>query len=213
MKLPRLYPILDSTALARCGCTPLTAADGLLEAGVEMLQFRHKGEYTREVFGVAEKISSLCRPSGVHFIVNDRADIAALLDAGLHLGQDDLPPEYARRLLGPSRTIGFSTHNAAQMVAAGQEPVDYVALGPIFSTVSKDRPDPVVGLDGLRACRALMQRPLVAIGGITIETAYSVLDAGADSLAVIGGLLTAECTKAAVRHRAEEWLASLNSNR
>lgn len=187
--LPRFYPILDTSALEARGLSLEASAAALLSAGAKILQFRHKGLFSREVFDRAASIAKLCRQSGALFVVNDRADIALLLDAGLHLGQTDLPPLDARRILGANRLIGFSTHNAEQLRAAAAEPVDYLAIGPIFSTGSKESPDPVVGLANLREWRALTTRPLVAIGGITRSTAPSVLAAGADSVAVIGDVV------------------------
>jgi len=137
--------------------------------------------------------------------VDDRADIAMLLEAGLHLGQDDLPPRDARRLLGPDAAVGFSSHNIAQLSAAGGEPVSYVAFGPVFPTASKRNPDPVTGIEALRECRAMVEKPLVAIGGITRETAAAVWAAGADSVAVIGDLLPVELNSLSLRQRMEEW--------
>jgi thiamine-phosphate pyrophosphorylase len=137
----------------------------------------------------------------VLFVVNDRADVALLLNAALHLGQDDLAPSDARRILPAASVIGFSTHNEQQLRAADAEPVDYLAIGPIFATASKQNPDPVVGIDGLRTLRALTEKPLVAIGGITRESAPQVFEAGADSIAVIGDLMSD------VRARAAEWIA------
>lgn len=129
-----------------------------------------------------------------------------LLRAGLHLGQDDLLPSDARSVIGDKAIVGFSTHNPDQMRAAESEPVDYVAFGPIFTTASKERADPAVGLKGLEKVRALTKRPLVAIGGITQENAELCWRAGADSVAVIAGMLPAECTPQSVRARTEEWL-------
>jgi thiamine-phosphate pyrophosphorylase len=143
--------------------------------------------------------------AGADLIVNDRADIAMLLGAGLHVGQDDLPPRDARKLMGTDAPIGFSSHNPAQLSAAGGEPVDYVALGPLFPTASKLNPDPVVGVEELRRCRALIEKPLVAIGGITLENAAEVWDAGADSVAVIASLLPKSPTAQSMRRRMEEW--------
>ncbi|MFL6284963.1 MAG: thiamine phosphate synthase, partial [Pyrinomonadaceae bacterium] len=127
-------------------------------------------------------------------IINDRADIALALGAdGVHLGQDDMPPEAARSLLGGGAVVGFSTHGVEQAIAAARLPVDYIAVGPIFKTASKENPDPVVGLEGLRRVREAVGRlPLVAIGGVTRENVPSVLDAGADSVAVISALLNHE---------------------
>lgn len=141
------------------------------------------------------------------FVINDRADVAMLLDAAVHLGQDDLPPTAARRIMAQESIIGFSTHNEAQLRAGDQEPVDYLAIGPIFATGSKQNPDPVVGLEELRRLRALTKKPLVAIGGITRATASSVLQAGADMVAVIGDLYPEPCTKSALRARTEEWVS------
>lgn len=205
MAFPRIYPILDTEAMARRSCPVETAAEAMLEGGARILQFRHKGHFSRAVFEQAERVADLCRQAGALFIIDDRADIALLLDAGLHVGQDDLPPGEARRLLGPNRLLGFSTHNAAQFAAALREPVDYLAFGPIFPTFTKQSPDPVVGLGELRRLRAQTDRPLVAIGGICRATALEVLEAGADSVAVIHDLLPATCTFETLRARMEEW--------
>lgn len=195
------------------GLPPVAAAEAILEAGARILQFRHKGFFSRDVFIEAEKVSMICRHAGALFVMNDRADIAMLLDAALHLGQDDLAPADARRIMPPGRVIGFSTHNADQLQAGDREPVDYVAIGPIFATASKLKPDPVVGIERLRALRPLTRKPLVAIGGITLETAPSVFEAGADSVAIISGLYRQPLTKASLRARAEEWLAICSSRR
>jgi thiamine-phosphate pyrophosphorylase len=203
--LPRLYPILDTATLEHRGFPPLLAAEAILEAGARILQFRHKGHFSRGTFECAEYVGRLCRHFGATFVVNDRADIAAILGAGLHLGQDDPAPAAARRIAGPDAMIGFSTHNEAQLRAAAHEPVDYVALGPIFGTSSKGNPDPVVGVEQLRAWRALTARPLVAIGGIMLESAQQVIAAGADAVAVIGDLLPEELSKKSLRARVEEW--------
>jgi len=206
MQLPRVYPIVDTASLARHGFDPVHAAAAMLEGGAQILQFRHKDFWSRDVFAQAEQIASLCAQASIPFIVNDRADFAAILHAGLHLGQDDLLPADARRVIGETAFIGFSTHNPHQMRAAAPEPVDYVAFGPVFSTASKDRPDPTVGTDGLRAIRALTVRPLVAIGGITQQNAARCWSAGADSVAIISGLLPSPCTADGIRHRVREWL-------
>jgi thiamine-phosphate pyrophosphorylase len=150
-------------------------------------------------------VTRLCEQSRVPLILNDRADIALLLNAGLHVGQDDIPPADARRLVGAGVTLGFSTHNAAQMSLGAEEPVTYLALGPIFETQSKMNPDPIVGLQQLREWRRLSDKPLVAIGGITRQNARSVLEAGADSVAVIGDLLPVDCSSSSIRARFEEW--------
>ena len=184
----------------------MEAARELLAAGIGILQFRHKLFYAREVFAELEAIAEMCSRSGATLVVNDRADLARLTGAVLHLGQDDLRPSDARRVLGVEGRIGFSTHNEAQLRAAAGEPVDYVALGPVFGTGSKQNPDPVVGVEELRRLRPLTSRPLVAIGGITRENARSVIEAGADSVAVIGDLFPED---GRIGARAEEWMRLL----
>ncbi len=206
MRLPRFYPILDTAGLA----IPLeTAAGILLDEGAQILQLRHKEHFGREMFETAGRIATLCRQAGALFVLNDRADLAALLDSAVHLGQEDLTPEQARRVMG-SAVIGYSTHNEAQLRSSNEQPADYVALGPIFQTASKRNPDPVVGVPELKRLRLLTERPLVAIGGITLENAASVLRAGADSVAVIGGLSLRDGDRAALRERAREWIRLTN---
>ena len=188
-KLPRLYPITDARL------SGLSHAEQVLRlslGGARTVQLREKQKEAREFFIEAEAALQVARAKGVRLIINDRVDLALALGAdGVHLGQDDLPPEAARGILGPGAVIGFSTHNLEQALAAARLPIDYLALGPIFPTTSKENPDPLVGLDGLRRVRkAVPHLPLVAIGGITLENALEVLAAGADSLAVIGSLLT-----------------------
>lgn len=208
--LPRYYPILDAVTLARLGLPIVAAAEGLLEGGARLLQLREKGPLTRDGFTRAQTVAALCRDAGATLIVNDRADLAMLLDAGLHVGQEDLPPAVVRPMLG-SRLIGYSTHNAGQLAEGDLQPVDYLAIGPIFGTVSKENPDPVVGLEALAACRRLTAKPLVAIGGVHRESARSLLAAGADTLAVIGDAYPAAATKQAVRERTMEWVALLGA--
>ena len=203
--LPRVYPILDTVTLDRLGLDCITAAEALIEGGARILQIRHKSFWSRETFTIAEQISALCRSANVLFVVNDRADYAAILNAALHLGQEDLTPADARRVIGPSAILGYSTHNPDQMRAAENDPVDYLAFGPVFATVSKERPDPTVGIAGLKAVRALTPRPLVAIGGITRDNAVSCWNAGADSVAVIADLYPNPCTKITLRDRMTEW--------
>ncbi|HXA05109.1 MAG TPA: thiamine phosphate synthase [Bryobacteraceae bacterium] len=205
MRCPRIYPILDTQSLAANACEPETAARAWLDGGARILQFRHKGQWTRSVFEQAERVAGQCRERRAIFVINDRADVALLLGAGLHVGQDDLAPGDARKLMGAEALLGYSTHNPHQLDTAAAEPVDYAAIGPIFGTASKQNPDPVVGLDELRRCRARCVRPLVAIGGITRETARAVFAAGADAVAVIGDLIPENCTSAELRRRMEEW--------
>jgi thiamine-phosphate pyrophosphorylase len=208
LQVPGFYPILDTALLERRGFAVLEAADILLAEGVRLLQLRHKGHYSRDLFGVAETIAVRCREQGATLIVNDRADIALMLDAGLHIGQDDLPPAEARRLIGPGRVLGFSTHNQEQLVRAIVEPADYLAVGPIFATASKSNPDPVVGVELLRTVRPLTDKPLVAIGGVTRRTARYVLAAGADAVAVIGDLYPEPLNRHSLEESVREWLAA-----
>jgi thiamine-phosphate pyrophosphorylase len=192
--------------LARVPIDPAEAARAIIESGARILQFRHKGHFSRAVFETVEKIDELCRSAGALFVVNDRVDIAMMAHAGVHLGQDDLSPSAAHRLIGQDAVIGFSTHNEAQIRAAASEPVDYLALGPLFGTTTKEHPDPTVGLDDLRRLRPLITKPLVAIGGITRLNAPLAFEAGADSVAVIGDLLAGCASAADIGKRTEEWL-------
>lgn len=204
MLLPRFYPILDTEVALRSGIEPVKAAEQILEAGAQILQFRHKGFLSREAFAWLERIAKLASAAGTPLVVNDRADLAKLFGAGLHLGQDDLPPAIARRVVGPDAMVGYSTHNEAQLRAALDEPADYLALGPIYGTLTKENPDPIVGVDELRRLRPLSNRPLVAIGGITRANALQVFEAGADSVAVIGDLFPENGN---IRARTKEYLA------
>jgi thiamine-phosphate pyrophosphorylase len=211
-QLPRFYPILDTSVVQRCGLSALAAAEAALEAGVQILQYRHKEAWTQAEFDEAKAISELCRSANVLFVLNDRADFASLIDAGLHLGQDDLPPVAARKIL-PGQVIGFSTHNRGQLNRAKEEPVEYLAIGPIFATASKLRPDPVLGVEGLRKLRPLANKPVVVIGGIALDNAQQALEAGADSLATIAGWLSAGTNRQGVRQRLEEWLRQTADSR
>lgn len=212
LKLPKLYPVLDTELLSRRGLKPGEAAEAILEGGARILQFRHKTFFSRDVFDQAARIAELCRAANALFVINDRADVAMLLDASLHLGQEDLAPRDARAIMPEGAIIGFSTHNEGQLRAGDREPVDYLAIGPIFSTASKQNPDPVVGLDQLRGLRAITKKPLVAIGGITLETAPAVFQAGADSVAIIAGLYPEPLSKASLRSRVEEWITMCGPN-
>ena len=208
MILPKFYPILDTEVSLLRGVEPVGAAEQILDAGAKILQFRHKSFLSREAFAWLERIAELARAAGATLVVNDRADLAKSFGAALHLGQDDLLPRVARRVIGPDAVIGFSTHNEAQLRAACAEPADYLALGPIFGTITKDNPDPTVGLAELRRLRPLCNHPLVAIGGITRANARQVLEAGADSVAVIGDLFPADGD---IRARTTEYLGLLTS--
>ncbi len=202
MTLPRFYPILDTEAAAKRSVGVIDAATQILEGGAAILQFRHKTFWSREVFETLHHVAEMCQACGVPLIVNDRTDLARLVDAGLHLGQDDLPPSAVRAILG-NAMLGFSTHNEAQLRAAEAEPADYLALGPIFGTASKQNPDQQVGVEGLRRLRPLTKKPLVAIGGITRANAKTVLDAGADSVAVISDLFPEDGD---IASRVREWI-------
>jgi len=190
--MPRFYPILD----ASCFETPdalLEAAEQLLSSGVQILQYRNKsGDAARMLVEARElRHRVLFSESGeaVKLIMNDRPDLCLAADfEGVHVGQDDLSPESARKIIGPNRWLGVSTHSPAQVTEANQTSADYLAIGPVFETASKDKPDPVVGLDGVREARRLTAKPLVAIGGITRDNCLSVVLAGADSVAVISDL-------------------------
>ncbi len=186
---PSLYAILDPTLAPG----PLAQfASILADAGVELIQLRDKQATAAKVYAHARELAQLLAPRNVRFIVNDRPDIAAIVGAaGVHVGQEDLPVEDARRICGPPLWVGVSTHNLEQLREADRTSADYIAVGPIFPTGTKENPDPVVGIDFLRAARQLTRKPLVAIGGITIESASDVFRAGADSVAIIRDLLAA----------------------
>ncbi|HET9178956.1 MAG TPA: thiamine phosphate synthase [Terriglobia bacterium] len=190
-RLPRLYAIIDPSFTR--DFDPLTVADVLLSSGVRLIQYRGKQDDTRRMFEACCGIAEHVRQAGGTFIVNDRADVALLSGAsGVHLGQNDLPIELARRVLTAGQRVGLSTHTRAQFEQAQASSADYIAFGPIFPTASKERPDPVVGLERLREMRRLTRKSLVAIGGITLDNAASVIEAGADSVAVVRDLLAAE---------------------
>ena len=199
VKLPKLYPITD-TRLS--GLSHAEQIRRLSAGGATFIQLREKQHAPREFYREAEEALRVARSCGVHLIINDRVDIAlALTASGVHLGQDDLPPAAARELLGEHTIIGFSTHNVEQATVAARLPVDYIAIGPIFETASKENPDPVVGLDGLRSVRQIVgEIPLVAIGGISRRNIKEVLEAGADAVAVIS-LLLADSLKIEERTR------------
>ena len=183
---PRLYAIIDPSLLT---ISELDLAEALAGSGVELIQYRNKTASSRQFFEISRQLSSVLGPRGVRLIVNDRADIALLADAGgVHVGQDDLSVEDARAICGPDRWVGVSTHTLEQLAAADRTSADYIALGPIFPTATKKNPDPVVGTELLRKARRMTKKPLVAIGGITLERAAEVYRAGADSLAVIRDL-------------------------
>jgi thiamine-phosphate pyrophosphorylase len=186
---PRLYAIIDPTFLS---FSELALAEALAESGVQLIQYRNKTGTSRQFFEVSRQLSNVLNPRGVRFIVNDRADIARLANAGgVHVGQEDLGVEEARAVCGQDSWVGVSTHNFEQLAAADRTSADYIAFGPIFPTSTKKNPDPVVGTELLQQARKLTTKPLVAIGGITLDRAAEVYRAGADSLAVIRDLICA----------------------
>ena len=213
--LPRLYAILDA-GFFPCAKAMAEAVEELAAAGCTLIQYRNKSGNTRVMLEQARELKRLigtqgvlspryqnphfsqnqgevghpCTDRSVRLIMNDRADLClgAGLD-GVHVGQDDLSSEAVRSIIGPGRWLGVSTHNPEQLREADLTSADYLAIGPVFSTTSKEKPDPVVGLEGVRRARSLTRKPLVAIGGITRANAASVIEAGADSVAVISDLL------------------------
>jgi thiamine-phosphate pyrophosphorylase len=203
-KFPRLYAIVDVGCFDSSRRTTSAIVDfacQLAAGGVELIQYRNKDGDARTMLSHARELRRAL-DGKVKLIMNDRADLCLAADFdGVHVGQDDLSPEGARLVLGKDRIVGVSTHNLEQLKLADASPVDYIAYGPIFSTSTKLHPDPVVGLDGLRAARAATSKPLVAIGGITRANVTSVIEAGADSVAVISDLLTSP------RQAAEEFMS------
>ncbi len=217
MVLPKLYAILDSSCISDVQAL-CAAAEHLASAGCTLIQYRNKSGNARVMLEparelrrlfprdpdshVSQKRRDMGHPSlghptvrspashPVRLIMNDRADLCLAADFdGVHVGQDDLSPESVRQIIGPDRWLGVSTHNPEQLREADLTSADYLAIGPVFATSSKDKPDPVLGLEGVRRARALTRKPLVAIGGITRANAASVIEAGADSVAVISDLL------------------------
>jgi thiamine-phosphate pyrophosphorylase len=186
--LPRLYAILDAGYFPDANAL-FTAANELVSAGVTLIQYRNKSGNARVMLEQTRELRK-CFGSSIRLIMNDRADLCLAADFdGVHVGQDDLTPESVRRIIDQKRWLGVSTHNPEQLREADLTSADYLAIGPVFTTSSKERPDPVVGLEGVRRARALTRKPLVAIGGITRANAASVIEAGVDSLAVISDLL------------------------
>jgi thiamine-phosphate pyrophosphorylase len=188
IKLPRLYSILDTLCFHDSRAL-FSAAEELLAGGVTLLQYRNKVGDARQMLEQGREMK-LRLTNSVKLIMNDRADLclAAGFD-GVHVGQEDLSPEGARKVIGEKLWLGVSTHNPEQVKEADRTSADYIAIGPVFPTASKAHPDPVIGLDGLRKARALTRKPLVAIGGINRANCRSVIEAGADSVAVISDLI------------------------
>ena len=203
--LPRLYVIVDADVLRARGVELRGFAEELRTAGVQLVQLRDKSGSPQEVLRGAAVLREVFAGSGAVVILNDRADLAALAGwDGVHVGQEDLSPDDAKAVMRrtipppsqgregwdtrPGGVVGVSTHNEAQVRMADASDADYVAIGPVFGTLTKENPDPVVGLDGIRRARALTRKPLVAIGGITRSNARSIIEAGADSVAVISAV-------------------------
>jgi thiamine-phosphate pyrophosphorylase len=198
-KFPALYPILDAELVLR-GVADAGERRAMLqrlvwelaEAGVEILQYRNKRDADAVVMEDAQAMRDVVgnvRPVPMRLILNDRASLVATARwDGVHLGQEDLSPQQARLLVGDGAVVGLSTHNEGQVRAADQEPVGYIAVGPVFATATKTDPSPVIGLNGVRRARQLTDKPLIAIGGITLESAAAVHEAGADSVAVIAAI-------------------------
>lgn len=194
LQLSKLYPILDSAFLPtenRESFLRMLSAS-LLDAGVTLLQYRNKQGSDREQLEDARILRESLPGGRVQLIMNDRADLAVLAGFdGVHVGQTDLSPAAARRVVGESSIVGVSTHNREQLQEAVASVADYVAIGPVFATTSKQNPDPVVGLEAVRLARSLTSKPVVAIGGIGLENANTVLEAGASSVAVISAVFAA----------------------
>ena len=202
--IPRLYAIIDPVQSG--GRSPLEVAESLLQAGIGLIQFRHKGASSGELWACAAQLAKKIHDQDVVFIVDDRPDVARSVDAdGVHVGQEDLPVECARRAIGLGKWVGCSTHSLEQVREAEGTSADYLAFGPVFPTASKKNPDAIVGLAGLRAARQTTRKALVGIGGITVQNARAVIEAGADSVAVISGLVGAPD----IVKRAEEFLEIL----
>ena len=222
MILPRLYAIADRSAFETSGSL-YRYVEEILAAGVTLIQYRNKQGSAREILREARELRRLVgrRAPGVGapgfvteawqanhplLIMNDRADLALGADFdGVHVGQQDLSPAAARQIIGPNRLLGVSTHNSEQVGTANKSAADYLAIGPVFATGSKENPDPIVGLDGVHRARLLTRKPLVAIGGITCKLAPEVIAAGADSVAVISALVREP------RRSAAEFLSCLSA--
>jgi thiamine-phosphate pyrophosphorylase len=207
--LPKLYAILDTDTLTARGLDPRAVLDAWLDAGVRLVQLRAKSMPSGALLTLAQSLATTAHSAGATFIVNDRADLASLAGAdGVHVGQGDLTPTEVRAVLQSGTvpwTVGLSTHTLDQLRAGLAEPADYLAIGPVFRTATKAHADPVVGLDMVRAAAAITgDRPLVAIGGITLDTAPAVVAAGASSVAVISGLLSGD-----LRARARDFMDAI----
>jgi thiamine-phosphate pyrophosphorylase len=188
-QLPRICPIVDEGMLALRGVSLARVAEDLKAAGAQFVQYRDKVGEPASILRAAAVVWEVFAGTGCRLIMNDRADLAVLAGfGGVHVGQGDLSPEDARRVVGVKRWVGVSTHNDEQVRIANATSADYVAVGPVFATGTKLDAEPVIGLEGVRRARALTKKPIVGIGGVTRANARSVIDAGADSVAVISAL-------------------------
>lgn len=194
--LPRLYVILDASGGVS---EKLEKARILAEGGVRLVQYRGKNQVSREQYRAASELAKYFAGHAVTFLVNDRPDIALLAGAaGVHVGQEDLSAEDARRVVGPDKWVGVSTHTLEQVRGAAETSADYIAVGPIFATATKENAEPVVGTGWIRQARGLAGKPIVAIGGITLENAPQAIAAGADSVAVISDIWRAPDPRARI---------------
>lgn len=201
---PRLYAITDAAA----GSSHLEQVAAFARAGATLVQIRDKRASGREIYEIVVEALRIAHPFGAKIVVNDRVDVARAARAdGVHVGQEDLPAAAAREIVGPDRIVGISTHSVEQAREADRLAVDYVAVGPAFATSTKENPDPVIGLEGIAAVRAVVAKPLVAIGGITLERSPSVIAAGADSVAVVSDLRTG----GSIEDRVRAFLSALGS--
>jgi thiamine-phosphate pyrophosphorylase len=188
IELPKIYPI---TNVEISKISHVEQVQQLIKGGAKLIQIREKKATSRDFFEQAQKCLEIAKKSNVKILINDRIDIALAVKAdGVHLGQDDLSPIYARQILGEKAIIGFSTHSVSQAIKAVKLPINYVAIGPIFQTTTKENPDEIVGLNGLNQVKnAIGDFPLVAIGGINLENAQKVFENGANSIALISAIL------------------------
>jgi thiamine-phosphate pyrophosphorylase len=194
VNFPAIYPILDASFLpsdeTRASTLHALVCE-LAEASIGILQYRNKQGNEHEVLTDAQAMKAAAKDSRIKLILNDWPHLAVETGFdGVHVGQEDISPAEARAIVGSNRIVGVSTHNKAQLQAADREPVDYIAIGPVFATTTKQNPDPVVGLEGVRHARSLTRKPLIAIGGITLATAADVKAAGADSIALISAIFS-----------------------
>lgn len=204
----RLYAILDAETCAHRGVAPVDVAQAWRDAGVRLLQYRDKNGTDEDVLHAADAIAHAFRTATSFLLLNDRVHLLHQCGwDGAHIGQGDTSAAQAREQAGDGAILGLSTHNPEQAEAAGREDLDYIAIGPVFPTATKLNPEPVVGLCGLQAVRALVRRPLVAIGGIGLDQAPQVRAAGADAIALISALIPAPDTSiSSIQQRARDFL-------